>query len=1338
MLVVVSLTTLAVVYIQSESFATLAKQNIQSRVSRDFGLMLNFDRLRIGVLPPSLSLKNVDVHVLSENNPLGLSAKTVFKAESLGFSFRMIQAFSGGIAINKVFLDDAEVQLDLPKSKGGTSSEKLSELVHRPIKVQLGDGFFLNIRQLELRNTMVDLGFSDGGQMSRLFIKKVAYLAVTPSSDGTDVVANLEEMKLVTPKFKDSLKTLKVNADIRKNLILVSTLDVQRKDAVLHAAGKFVGSIDQPHELRSDMDFILRGPLTELADYEKKFSSFEGDVLADMKMVGRLQNPGLQGKISLSGFRYSMWGIDKLEAVGSYDAGLAILDSLELQAGAGRLFLKNKLELPIPFKPESKTFQLKFDALKFQDVAGDLKKDVNNIMFQTDGTLAVRLDFAQAGEKTKLSMFTLKPDLSIKSFELNNQTFNKKRPYKKIFSLTPFHLNGNVQWHQGELKVYDSKLAFATGAVDVRGTVTDAGFDLFGSSDQIDMGKEVGDISGLPVTGDGSVRIHTHGPASAVLIDFDLRQKNAKFANFDFGEINGRVTYDDKANLLLIPDLKGQKNATHYAVEGKVNLGEGDDLNLSANFEDGDPNDLFAIFAHQLRDISWLPRGMGGTVGAKVKVGGAYTDGLATLDIRAQVRGKNLSYKGEIIHDFEAEAGVIKNIIYAKNMRAMKYETPIRGELEYNMNGDMRYQLDVERGKLRNLDFLPAAGIPVDGIFRFHSEGKGKWETLKSSSQFDVTNAFARTKPLPPVTMKYLTEGGGSSLQVNLGQDISFSSRMSPNPQGESTADFKLSEADFDYLLCILSRANCSDPSLALRARGEAHFTWKGSDWRALSGSGELKELSLSKTGFYLRSPGPTQITAQNGRLDTKPISLEGENSKLQVQLSGKVDGTALDNRIKGIASMKLLEFVTPVIEEARGKMDIDLSLQGDSANSRLIGMISLQDGFFRFTGLDAPAEGVNGKIKFNNNRVTLESMAGQLGGGSLQLSGGLNLYLNRAPQFDLDLFLANNRVKFYPVSFAEIADAKISFTGDHPPYLMGGTAHMKRVMMRNNFTVGSQKGLKNARYLPDKMEGSHALYEMKIRAMADGGIFVENDLLNAEFKGEVTLTNTFEYPQIVMRADLVRGKLIFRNASFVLDHASIRNPNPEIFLPTFSIGGTTNVENYRINIFASGNTEKPKINLSSNPSIPQEDIVSLLAFGYRGEDARKLTTADTNNIAYSEVGSILLDQLQLNQNLQSKGLRVLVVPSLTDTEENIIRPHTAMGQASPKVYVQTQILRNLDASFGGTVGATQGQSVDSRLEYRLSRKASVSAVYEQSPGLDATEIKNSFGGDLKFRWVFR
>lgn len=1341
-LLFVSLTTAsAVIYLQSESFARIVKDRLQRNVSKNMGVDLNFDRLKIGVLPPSVSLLNVDLKVVEKDNKLGLDEDTVFKAGSLGFSFLMIQAFSRGIAVNKVFISDAQVKMRIPESKGGGPGEKLSDLVHKPIRIEISESFFATIRQVELKNTQLDLSWKEGNGRSRVAVKSISYAAVTPSKDGTNLVLNAEGIDLQLPKIKESAKAIKLNADVQRGLILLSTLDVQRREAALHAAGKLVGPIDNLGEAQADIDLILRGPFSELADFEKSLGSFGGEVLADAKIVGRLRNPSVQGKVEVRNFKHSLWDLEKIELSGSYGAGILVLDSFLLANAGGRISLRNKMEVSIPFKPEPAIFQVKLENAKLEDFAGDLKKDINNLRMRIDGVVNARVDFSENAGKVKLASLNLRPDARVTELELNNQVYKKVRPYKRIFKIEPFQITGNIQLKGGDLTVTGGKIALATGFLDVNGTITEKdGFNLRGVSSMVNIGAEAGNISGIPVEGEGAISIDVHGKGDDVILDFDLNQNKAKFVHFDFGHLEGRVTYDDKRSLILISNIAGQQEGAAYTVSGKVNLGEGDDIALDASFTESPPDDLFRIFAYQLKDITWIPRGMTGVIRGKAKVGGKYTDGLNTLEISSVVSGRNLSYKGEVVHELEALAGVSKGIAYGREIKAKKYETPVTGSIEYDLRTDeMKYVIDAERGKMRSLDFLGSYGIPIDGLYVFHSQGKGKWETLESKSTFDVGNAYVRTRPLPPVNLAYETKADSSSFSVKIGSAASLVGTISQSARGDSQAVLSLQQANFDFLLCMLSRANCNDPSLNLTATSEAKFNWKGWDWKNMSGGGTLQEMLVSKTGYNLRVNNPVSITAVNGLVESGNGTLEGEDSRIGFHFKGRVDGTQLDNSAKGTASLKVLEFITPLVEEARGRMRLDIALSGDVRNGSFRGSLHMEEGMLRLSGLDAPLDNLDAHFKLVDSRISIEGFNGQLGGGTVQASGGLDLYLNRPPRFGVDLYLANNRMKFYPVNFAEISDAKLSFAGDAPPYLFSGTARAKRVMMRNNFDLGrGQKGLQNARYLPEKVAGVKSFYEVRIRGIADSGIFVENNLLNAEFRGEVTLMNNFEFPQIVGRAELIRGKLLFRNTAFTLDHAFIRVPNPDVFNPQFSIGGVSNVDNYRINIFASGTIDRPKITLSSYPSLPQEDIVSLLAFGYRGEDTRKVNPNDTSAITYSEVGSILLEQLQLSQNLQSKGLRVTVAPSLNDSETSIIRPDSA-ATASPKVYVQTQVMKNLEAAFGGTVGATQGQNLDAKLEYRLSRKASVSAVYEQSTSVDSSEAsRNSYGADLKFRWGFK
>ncbi len=1332
--------TAVVIYIQSESFANIVKREIQKTVSRDLGIDLNFDRVRIGILPPSISLQKVNLQVRSPSNALGLSTDTVFEAERLGFSFRMIQSFSRGISVNKVFLSEGNVRILVPRSKSGDKQEKISDLIHRPIQIRIEDRFFISIRQLEIRNTKAEVYWHGKNGLDSVLVENIAYLAVTPSSENTNIVTNLEKTRLGIDGIDERFAAIKFNSDVKKREVEISTIDLQRKSAVVHGSGKLVGSLDDFGSMKPELSLILRSPMAEISDFEKSLQELGGDLKGDIKISGSVSKPEILGRVTVENFEFQQWRLDgvSLEAKYTIDGPVEVM-KVQANSGAGKITLKNAVNLNLPLQPQEIALKFGFENVDFQKFSGNLKKSVNNLLMNLDGEIDSTLELRKSSSGLALGEIRVLPNLQVKDLELNNQAYGKSRPYKTIFKVRPIQVRGNLSILEGNLKVNSAELQLESGVVKVEGGVhKDRGFELKGKSDFVDLGKEVGAISEIPLVGSGAASISVYGKSDAVKIDFDIDQTNAKFINFDFGDLKGKITYDDAKSYIYLSGIQGRKGVSTYQASGNVNIGDGDDIDLRVSFDKSDPNDLFAVFAHQIRDISWIPHGMGGTVRGSARVGGGYSKDLYSLEISGTALGENLFYLGEMVHEAEFDYQLKDAVLKAKLLRGRKYESPLRGNIEYKLSGEMDYSFELVKGKLRGIDWFSNSGLPIDGLFYLRSKGKGKWETLESKTTFEISNAFVRTKEIPELRFDLDTFADRSEMKLQIGQSTNVRSVWGQSEKYESMATAEFIRADFDYLLCAISKRNCNDPSLALLLSGQMKLNWKGKGWTKMSGKGELSEFVINRTGFQLRSPDPIEILASNGILSVSKMNLTGENSKLSLKLRGAVDGGSLENSIVGDVSLKILELITPVVEEARGNLGISLNLVGDTSSSRFRGSMQLQEGFLRLSGVDAPVDGIMGNIRFSENRVNFEGLSGQIGGGSVLARGYMDLYLNRAPKFDIELNLANNRLKFYPVNYAEIADAKIGFTGEKMPYLLSGTARVKRVMMRNNFDVsGGGGGAKNARYLPDNIRGSNSFYEIRIKAIAENGVVVQNNLLDAEFKGEVTLLNTFEFPQIVARAELVRGRLLFRNTAFTLDHAYIRAPNPEVFNPQFSIGGVANVDNYRISIFASGTIEKPKISLSSYPSIPQEDIVSLLAFGYRGEDARKVNPNDTNAITYSEVGSILLEQLQINQNLSSKGLKVSVSPSLNETEASIIRPNSTQT-ASPKVNVKTQIMKNLDASFGGTVGSAQGQSLDARLEYRLSRKASVSAVYEQTPGLDLNDVRSSYGADLKFRWGFK
>src|SRR5690606_32886354 len=111
-------------------------------------------------------------------------------------------------------------------------------------------------------------------------------------------------------------------------------------------------------------------------------------------------------------------------------------------------------------------------------------------------------------------------------------------------------------------------------------------------------------------------------------------------------------------------------------------------------------------------------------------------------------------------------------------------------------------------------------------------------------------------------------------------------------------------------------KRSCGDPNLSLQVEGEADLAWKGGEWEKMNGTGKVSSVEVAKTGYRLQTPGPVSVSIRSGRVQAERVVLEGDHSRLSLQLKGNVDGTGIDTRVQGDSSLKLIEFFSPAIEE--------------------------------------------------------------------------------------------------------------------------------------------------------------------------------------------------------------------------------------------------------------------------------------------------------------------------------------------------------------------------------------------------------------------------------------
>jgi translocation and assembly module TamB len=217
---------------------------------------------------------------------------------------------------------------------------------------------------------------------------------------------------------------------------------------------------------------------------------------------------------------------------------------------------------------------------------------------------------------------------------------------------------------------------------------------------------------------------------------------------------------------------------------------------------------------------------------------------------------------------------------------------------------------------------------------------------------------------------------------------------------------------------------------------------------------------------------------------------------------------------------------------------------------------------------------------------------------------------------------------------------------------------------------------------------------------------------------------------------------MLFKDRTFQIQSANATFDNPTVINPAFSMAANADVSGTKIQMYINGHLDSWKLDLSSNPQMPESEILSLLALGYTSGDTKRMSTTDRSVYEQSEAASLLLHSLDFNREVQNKtGLQIQLDESVTPQQQgtSIFKPTTgAESIAQPKIVIRRQIGKRFDLSYGTTVGGTSSSAEkEVNAEYHFTPGFSVLGVWDNYETID-TQERTSIGMDLKFQTRFK
>ena len=404
----------------------------------------------------------------------------------------------------------------------------------------------------------------------------------------------------------------------------------------------------------------------------------------------------------------------------------------------------------------------------------------------------------------------------------------------------------------------------------------------------------------------------------------------------------------------------------------------------------------------------------------------------------------------------------------------------------------------------------------------------------------------------------------------------------------------------------------------------------------ALSGGRAANgDIDLSVTGLRLAEgqdlpPLNADIT---GRLDGKTLraSLTATGPveqplRAEVSLPGRLDlitpalhvrdDAPLDGSItwNGQAA-QLAALFAPANIRASGDLALDARLSGTPAKPDLRGEAALTRGRFEHLEQGTYFEDLTLRLAFDGEQVTVAELSGDDSlGGSIQGQGSIAVVPERGFPLDLSIKLANLRVVTRDEAKANVSGdlsakgslngmeivgrfkterVEISLANDLPP----------EVVDLNPTPVGAL----SERSEEEPAPGALDKIALDITVEVPNQLFVRGRGLDSEWQGGVQVAGTAARPAITGQLNVVRGEVSLIGKRFTLTEGVIRLPSRPGSPPVLDVLAVHQAETVEARVKITGPSDNIKIELSSVPELPQDEILARVLFNKSGGELSAL-----------------------------------------------------------------------------------------------------------------------------------
>ena len=873
-------------------------------------------------------------------------------------------------------------------------------------------------------------------------------------------------------------------------------------------------------------------------------------------------------------------------------------------------------------------------------------------------------------------------------------------------------------------------LSANTPATQVRASGTlseDSGLRLSVSSDNI--GEWTPLISGvfpqgMPITVGGHASFNG---LVAGRVDSPVLKGNLQLHNFETSvSRNGnqaRVVHWDSlstdvqlsANDLSLHSAIFRHGAATLHLDGSVGLYHWDTapespLRLNARVDGFDASDLETFLQQDLRTK--------GKVNARLNISGT----LSRPEGQGSVAWSSGSVRGYEFDGLNASFSLANNRATFQNFEIGRGRWQISGKGWYDLstrafNGDISGK-DFDISEVAPLEH---ARVKIAGTMNFSAKASGTLDEPEVNAQFRLQNVAFNDEPAGGYLLNAVTRGPDLHLtgHSEFGQsELVIEGNVRLRELWPAHIDLHFNHLDIDSFLASYLHGHITGHSAVA---GDLVLEGPLRDPQRLTLTGNLSDVYAGVEKLQIRNDGPVRFTVDQQTLRINNLHLTGENTDFSLTGTMRLNGEQqLNLHGQGKVGLQLVQTYDLDLTGS-GSISGQVTVTGNLSSPVVRGSLQVENGAIADFNLPSALSELNGTLTFSQNQVTIEKLTGRTGGGTVSFTGHAQLN-GREVNFDLKADADSVRLR-YPPGVSSTATASLHWSGSSSGSLLSGNITVNKLGVTPGFDFGAYLARSTqAANLPQTDPVLNNI-RLDLHVVTAPDLQMQTSVLRLRGDADLRVRGNAAKPVLLGRADVFEGEAYFNGTKYRLERGGITFGTPSASnaaatVPVVDFEATTHIRDYDITLSITGPADRPKLNYRSEPPLPTNDIIGLLAFGQTTEESAAMQQSTQS--AFSQQASSAMLTAALNATLSNRAQR-LFGNSRIKIDPQGLATETSPTQAGPAVTIEQQVKDNLTITYTTDVAQTSQQII--RAEYYVSRNVSVVAIRDQN-GIVSFDVK--------------